>query len=205
MDNPIFIHMTVAADNEEIPVRTADPVVERLIPGPPGPEGPQGPKGDTGPQGPKGDTGAVGPQGPKGDTGPEGPQGIKGETGPQGVAGPQGAQGPKGDTGATGPQGPAGDDGVSPSVTITTISGGYRITIVDADHPTGQSFDLMDGAPGAPGTNGTDGTDGVTFTPAVSAAGVISWTNDGNRQNPASVDLVAAVLAALPTWTGGSY
>jgi len=49
------------------------------------------------------------------------------------------------------------------------------------------------------------GSDGATFTPSVSAAGVISWTNNGGKTNPQSVDLVAAVLAALPTWTGGAY
>lgn len=31
-----------------------------------------------------------------------------------------------------------------------------------------------------------DETDGTTFTPTVSSAGVISWTNDGNKQNPQS-------------------
>ena len=34
-----------------------------------------------------------------------------------------------------------------------------------------------------------DGADGVTFTPAVSEEGVISWTNDGGRENPESVDI----------------
>ena len=41
-----------------------------------------------------------------------------------------------------------GEDGVSPEVTITTITGGHRVTITDADHPTGQSFDVMDGQDG---------------------------------------------------------
>lgn len=41
-----------------------------------------------------------------------------------------------------------GADGVSPEVTITTIEGGHRVTITDAAHPTGQSFDVMDGAGG---------------------------------------------------------
>lgn len=54
------------------------------------------------------------------------------------------------------------------------------------------------------GTGG-GGVDGVTFTPSVSEQGVISWTNDGGRQNPSSVNLVTAVLNALPTWEGGSY
>ena len=33
------------------------------------------------------------------------------------------------------------------------------------------------------------GSNGVTFTPSVSAAGVISWTNDGGLTNPASVNI----------------
>lgn len=61
------------------------------------------------------------------------------------------------------------------------------------------------GRDGADGRNGTDGEDGTTFTPSVSSAGVISWTNDGGRQNPQAVDLTAAVLAALPTAAGVSF
>ena len=118
-----------------------------------GATGPQGPKGDTGetgatgPQGPKGDTGATGPQGPKGDTGATGPQGPKGDTGDTGATGLQGPKGDTGDTGATGPQGPKGadgTDGVSPTVTVTDINGGHRVTITDA---TGaKTFDVMDGS-----------------------------------------------------------
>ena len=43
-----------------------------------------------------------------------------------------------------GQTGQPGDDGVSPAVTVTTIPGGHRVTITDSDHPTGQSFDVMD-------------------------------------------------------------
>lgn len=50
-----------------------------------------------------------------------------------------GLKGPKGDTGSTGP------DGVSPAVTISNITGGHTVTITDKDHPSGQSFDVMDG------------------------------------------------------------
>lgn len=46
---------------------------------------------------------------------------------------------PKGDTGA------AGADGYSPEVTITNITGGHTVKITDEDHPTGQSFNVMDG------------------------------------------------------------
>lgn len=93
-----------------------------------------------------------------------------------------------------------GADGISPTVSITAITGGHRVTITDANET--QTFDVMDGTNGTPGTPGTDGT---TFTPSVSPAGVISWTNDGGKQNPASVNVVTAVINALPTWTGGSY
>ena len=63
---------------------------------------------------------------------------------------------PAGETGADGApgeDGADGTDGVSPEVTITAITGGHRVTITDADHPNGQSFDVMDGE---------DGTDGVS-------------------------------------------
>lgn len=99
-----------------------------------------------GTDGAKGDTGATGPQGPKGDTGDTGPQGPKGDTGDVGATGPQGPKGDTGDTGATGAQGPKGadgTDGVSPTVTVTDINGGHRVTITDA---TGaKTFDVMDG------------------------------------------------------------
>ena len=131
-----------------------------------GPEGPQGPKGNTGepgPRGDKGDQGNPGPQGPKGskgDSGDTGPKGDKGDTGPAGPQGEKGEKGdtgekgPKGDQGDTGPAGPQGekgekgdpgDDGISPTVTITDIETGHRVTITDRDHPQGQSFDVADG------------------------------------------------------------
>lgn len=48
-----------------------------------------------------------------------------------------------------GTNGTDGTDGYSPVVTVTDITGGHRVTITDADHPTGQSFDVMDGQDGA--------------------------------------------------------
>lgn len=48
-----------------------------------------------------------------------------------------------------GPPGPSGEDGVSPTVSVTEIAGGHRITITDA---TGtHSFDVMDGVDGQGG------------------------------------------------------
>ena len=46
----------------------------------------------------------------------------------------------------TGPQGETGADGVSPAVTVTTITGGHRVTITDREHPNGQNFDVLDGS-----------------------------------------------------------
>ncbi len=61
-------------------------------------------------------------------------------TGPQGV---QGIQGPTGPAGATGPTGPQGESGFSPTVDVTGIDNGHRVTITDADGT--KSFDVMDG------------------------------------------------------------
>lgn len=93
---------------------------------------------------------------------------------------PRGQKGAKGDTGERGETGPQGAPGAN-------------------------GRDGADGRNGTDGQNGTDGEDGTTFTPSVSSAGVISWTNDGGRQNPQAVDLTAAVLAALPTAVGVSF
>lgn len=45
-----------------------------------------------------------------------------------------------------------GQDGVSPSVTVSTIQGGHQVTITDAEHPQGQSFNVMDGEDAQTGT-----------------------------------------------------
>lgn len=94
-------------------------------------------------------------------------KGEKGEKGETGATGPQGEPGERGPQGATGPQGETGPQG--------------------ATGPAGP-----DGAPGkdgSPGKDGAPGADGTTFTPSVSAAGDLSWTNDGGKANPAPVNL----------------
>ena len=73
-------------------------------------------------------------------------------------------KGEKGDTGAkgeTGPRGPQGELG--------------------EQGPKGET--------GPAGADGAPGKDGTTFTPSVSAAGDLSWTNDGGKANPATVNL----------------
>ena len=81
--------------------------------------------------------------------------------------------GPPGQDGRDGQDGAPGSDGVSPTVTVTDITGGHRITITDA---TGShSFDVMDGeTPENPVTDvQVDGTsildDGVANIPFASA------------------------------------
>ena len=185
------------------------PQGEQGVKGDTGAVGPQGPQGEQGIQGPKGDTGSgfrvlgyyaskaaldaakkatavagdaygVGTAEPydiyifDGITGEfinngplQGAKGDKGDTGAQGPAGPAGADGAPGKDGATGPQGPQGEKGDT-----------------GPQGPKGE-----DGAPGKDGTNGTNGKDGVTFTPSVSDAGLLSWTNDGGKTNPKSVNI----------------
>lgn len=76
---------------------------------------------------------------------------------------------PKGDTGA------AGADGYSPEVTITSITGGHTVKITDEDHPTGQSFNVMDGT--VPITKYSQtlsaGSTSVTFTGVTTTANSI--------------------------------
>lgn len=56
-------------------------------------------------------------------------------------------------------------DGVSPTIAVSTISGGHRVTITDADGA--KTFDVMDGAAGTDGADGDDGADGGYYTPVV--------------------------------------
>ena len=49
---------------------------------------------------------------------------------------------------------------------------------------------------------GGSGNPGTTFFPSVSDEGVLSWTNNGGLQNPKPVDIVSAVVSALPIYGG---
>lgn len=145
-------------------------------------------------EGPQGETGPAGPQGPEGPQGPQGPQGTQGETGPQG---------PKGETGDTGPTGPKGDEGAAATIAIGTVttgdpgteasvtnSGTANAAIFDFTIPRGeQGIQGPKGETGATGAQGPQGEPGAVFTPAVSAEGVISWTNNGSLSNPDPVNI----------------
>ena len=186
--------------------------------GPKGETGATGATGARGEKGETGETGPIGPQGPRGEQGVRGEQGPRGETGKGltvlsyyeskaaldaaqkataqpgdaygvGTAKPydihifdgssgefvsngplQGAKGDPGERGPQGIQGPKGDPGKDGAKGADGLPG-------------------KDGADGAPGKDGTNGRDGVTFTPAMSAAGDLSWSNDGGKANPETVNL----------------
>lgn len=175
-----------------------------------------GPQGLTGPQGPQGPTGATGATGETGatpiitmvassdgtysasptvtvtKTGTDlNPAFSLAFSGLRGQTGATGAQGPAGQDGADGAD---GTDGVSPEVTITSITGGHEVTITDAEHPLGQSFDVMDGADGQDGAPGQDGTDGVT--PVITATATADATHSANP----SVTVTKSGTDAAPTF-----
>ena len=50
-------------------------------------------------------------------------------------------------------------------------------------------FDEFGNAIAQDGGTGTPGKDGVTFTPMVSESGIISWSNDGGRENPEPMNI----------------
>lgn len=80
--------------------------------------------------------------------------------------------------GAAGQDGDDGDDGVSPEVTITSITGGHEVKITDADHPSGQSFNVMDGQDGSAGVGvPSGGTTGQVLAKASGTDYDTEWVN----------------------------
>lgn len=110
-----------------------------------------------------------------------GPPGLKGDPGEPGPKGDPGEPGPKGDPGEPGEP---GKDGYSPTISVTDISGGHRMTITDADGS--QSFDVLDGK---------DSTGGET------TAGVTSFNGRDGDVTPQDGDYTAAMVGALPAGT----
>lgn len=179
-----------------------------------GDKGDQGTKGDTGATGPQGPTGPKGDPGEPGLRGEPGAKGDKGDPGEKGEPGANGEQGEPGPTGPQGPTGPKGDPGADGS--NFTINGLYEsLDALKAAHPTAEAGDAyavgtssdntiylysadaadwqnvgkLQGAKGEDGAPGAAGESGATFIPSVSAAGVISWSNDKGLTNPPSVSI----------------
>ena len=122
---------------------------------------------------------------------------------------PKGAKGDTGEKGATGEQGPIGNTG-SPAGFGTPIASATQlepnaeptVTVEASGEDTSKIFNFVFGIPkgakgdtgekGAQGPKGADGAKGDTgpyFTPTVSAEGIISWSNNGGLDNPASVSI----------------
>ena len=147
-----------------------------------GPVGPQGEVGPAGPQGPQGDPGIPGEPGKDGYTPQKGVDYFDGKDGADGVPGSDGitphvgengnwyigeddtgipATGPAGGQGlpgVPGEPGQPGKDGTSPTVSVSAIEGGYRITITDVNGT--KTVDVLNGSDGKDGSNGQNGSNG---------------------------------------------
>jgi len=143
-------------------------------------EGKKGDKGDTGETGAQGEKGDKGDKGDTGEAGPQGEKGEKGDKGDTGEAGPQGEKGEKGEKGATG-------DSVINAQLITggTAGDGYEHLVLTISTPGGnmmQDVGRVEGKKGDKGDTPVKGTDYFTDTD--------------------KAEMVSAVLAALPTYSG---
>ena len=134
------------------------------------------------------------------------PKGAKGDIGEKGAQGDPGIQGPIGNTGS-----PAGFGTPTASATQLEPNAEPTVTVEASGEDTSKIFNFVFGIPkgakgdigekgaqgdpgiqGIQGPKGADGLKGDTgpyFTPTVSAEGIISWSNNGGLDNPASVSI----------------
>ena len=157
----------------------------------------RGPKGEIGERGPKGDPFVYS------DFTEEQLSALKGPKGEIGERGPKGDQGPIGNTGS-----PAGFGTPIASATQLEPNSEPTVTVEASGEDTSKIFNFVFGIPkgakgdtgekgaqGDPGIQGPKGSDGAKgdpgayFTPAVSAEGILSWSNNGGLDNPASVSI----------------
>ena len=105
---------------------------------------------------------------------------FKGEKGDKGDDGAPGKDGADGKDGAQGKDGSPGTDGVSPTLSISDIPGGHRVTITDA---SGQkSFDVLNG----------DAESDKLWKPTVSPDGTIAWTKTTSEDTPTPQNIKGA-------------
>ena len=128
--------------------------------------------------------------------GARGEKGDKGDPGADGAPGKDGAQGPAGADGTPGQDGTTFTPSVSAAGVLSWTNDGGKQTPASVSNRGPAGTPGQDGAAGPAGADGAPGQDGTTFTPHVSAAGVLSWTNDGGKQNPASVSIRGPAGAA---------
>lgn len=160
---------------------------EKGDPGEKGKDGADGKPGTAGADGAKGADGITPHIGDNGnwflgstDTGKPS-RGEKGDTGATGPAGAPGKDGANGETGLQGPKGDPGTPGASGHSPTVTASKTGKVTTIQVDGATVAT--INDGSDGSPGAKG----DPYTLT-------------DADKQT-----ITNAVLAALPTWTGGAF
>jgi hypothetical protein len=84
-----------------------------------------------------------------------------------------------------------GEDGKTYEPKIRTDEDGniyldWYVDGVEVSHGT----EKLNGKKGDDGADGKDGADGTTFTPSIDDNLVLSWTNDGDKENPPDVDLM---------------
>lgn len=90
---------------------------------------------------------------------------MNGSDGAPGKDGSPGQDGAPGSPGKDGSDGAPGADGYSPTIEVSAITGGYRITITDKNgSKTVDVLDGQNGAAGSPGADGAPGEDGVSPT-----------------------------------------
>ena len=100
-----------------------------------------------------------------------------------------------------------GEDGVSPTITVSEITGGHRITITDKNHPSGLTVDVMDGQDGGDGRGivsvektGTSGlTDTYTITYTSGNATTFTVTNGQPGTDGTSAYCYIRYAASQPT------
>lgn len=100
-------------------------------------------------------------------------------------------------------------DATVATATVETLSPGQSATVTasvdfDTEEKSGTftfAFGIPKGQSGQDGAEGPQGPAGVgvTFTPSVSNAGVISWTNDGDLPNPTSRNIAGRPVCTLVT------
>ena len=73
---------------------------------------------------------------------------------------------------------------------VDPVTSADAVTFTDGE-TFQQKYDTgkLRGQTGATGAAGAKGANGTTFTPSVSSAGVLSWSNNGGLNNPTSVNI----------------
>lgn len=90
-------------------------------------------------------------------------------------------------------------DGDSPIITVTNISGGHRVTIVDKDHPNGQSFDVYDGD----GSGDMKASDYDSNSAVANAGGIANYV--ASHAPSVTVDSAPARGSLNPVSSDGTY